>query len=236
MDLLPTPHSVCPRCGISKSAEAFPPTYGAGKFPRRRMCLECRNASDRDKHARWEEAHPEEALERYRRYYLANNESRRARWHNDPVYKERNRQAVNRYRGRNRELLANKSRERWRSIRTAVISKYGGCCACCKEQHYEFLAVDHVKGGGTRARKIDSASTSLLYRRLFKTNECLPDFRILCHNCNQAYGLYGYCPHATIADPEDGGMLDVCGFDTATPALIADFVGGGAVTIPGEPE
>lgn len=28
----------------------------------------------------------------------------------------------------------------------------------------------------------------------------------------------------TIADPEDGGMLDVVGFDTATPQLIADFM------------
>jgi len=27
----------------------------------------------------------------------------------------------------------------------------------------------------------------------------------------------------TIADPEDAGMLDVVGFDTATPPLIADF-------------
>ena len=30
----------------------------------------------------------------------------------------------------------------------------------------------------------------------------------------------------TIADPEDGGMLDVVGFDAAAPALIADFAGG----------
>jgi 60 kDa SS-A/Ro ribonucleoprotein len=27
----------------------------------------------------------------------------------------------------------------------------------------------------------------------------------------------------TIADPNDGGMLDVVGFDSATPNLIADF-------------
>ena len=27
----------------------------------------------------------------------------------------------------------------------------------------------------------------------------------------------------TIADPSDGGMLDVVGFDTATPQVIADF-------------
>lgn len=31
----------------------------------------------------------------------------------------------------------------------------------------------------------------------------------------------------TIADPNDPGMLDVVGFDTSTPAIIADFVGGG---------
>lgn len=30
----------------------------------------------------------------------------------------------------------------------------------------------------------------------------------------------------TIADPTDGGNLDVCGFDTATPQLITDFVAG----------
>ena len=28
----------------------------------------------------------------------------------------------------------------------------------------------------------------------------------------------------TIADPDDAGMLDVVGFDTATPQVIADFV------------
>jgi 60 kDa SS-A/Ro ribonucleoprotein len=27
----------------------------------------------------------------------------------------------------------------------------------------------------------------------------------------------------TIADPNDSGMLDVVGFDTATPSIIADF-------------
>ena len=28
-----------------------------------------------------------------------------------------------------------------------------------------------------------------------------------------------------IADPEDGGMLDVAGFDAAGPQVVADFVG-----------
>jgi 60 kDa SS-A/Ro ribonucleoprotein len=30
----------------------------------------------------------------------------------------------------------------------------------------------------------------------------------------------------SIADPEDAGMLDVVGFDTATPAFMADFARG----------
>ncbi len=29
----------------------------------------------------------------------------------------------------------------------------------------------------------------------------------------------------SIADPDDAGMLDVIGFDTATPSLIAEFIG-----------
>jgi 60 kDa SS-A/Ro ribonucleoprotein len=28
----------------------------------------------------------------------------------------------------------------------------------------------------------------------------------------------------SIADPDDGGMLDVVGFDTSAPALMADFI------------
>lgn len=30
----------------------------------------------------------------------------------------------------------------------------------------------------------------------------------------------------TIADPDDGGMLDVTGFDASAPQVIADFAGG----------
>jgi hypothetical protein len=33
-------------------------------------------------------------------------------------------------------------------------------------------------------------------------------------------------PDNAIADPADGGMLDVVGFDTATPQLIAGFARG----------
>ena len=40
----------------------------------------------------------------------------------------------------------------------------------------------------------------------------------------------------SIADPNDGGMLDIVGFDAAAPQLIADFATGGRADIPPEPE
>jgi hypothetical protein len=59
----------------------------------------------------------------------------------------------------------------------------------------EFLAIDHIGGGGTKHRKSFGRGSSL-YRWLEKSG--LPGgFRVLCHNCNMAIGFYGYCPHKT---------------------------------------
>lgn len=40
----------------------------------------------------------------------------------------------------------------------------------------------------------------------------------------------------SIADPADGGMLDVVGFDAAVPSIIADFVRGGGSSVNGSEE
>ena len=159
------------------------------------MCLDCRNKADEEKHRRWAEAHPEEAKERYRRYDERHKEARRARWHNNPEYKERNKQAARRYKEKNRDKVLVAVRQRWRKIRETVIAKYGGGCACCGEARYEFLCLDHVNGGGTKIRRADKSAIAKLYRLLALEDGVLPDYRVLCHNCNQAYGLYGYCPH-----------------------------------------
>lgn len=80
-------------------------------------------------------------------------------------------------------------KRRWR-----VLSHYGGRCACCGEDKYEFLAIDHINGGGTQHRAKEKISN--LDRWLINNN--FPEgFRILCHNCNMAIGLYGYCPHTS---------------------------------------
>jgi hypothetical protein len=84
-------------------------------------------------------------------------------------------------------------------IRALVLEHYGNCCACCGEDHAEFLCVDHVKGDGSQHRKImNFHSGQQIYRWLVRND--FPDgFRLLCWNCNASLGIRGYCPH----HPED---------------------------------
>lgn len=87
---------------------------------------------------------------------------------------------------------SSRSAKRRRTERELVVATYGGCCACCGETQYEFLAIDHVHGGGSKEFKESGVTTlaSVVIREGF------PDrFRLLCHNCNMARGLYGACPH-----------------------------------------
>jgi len=79
-----------------------------------------------------------------------------------------------------------------------LIERYGGACVCCDETRLEFLAIDHVDGGGTKERS--QMRPHEYYRRLLDAPRPLPGYRMLCHNCNAALGLYGYCPHQARAD------------------------------------
>lgn len=82
--------------------------------------------------------------------------------------------------------------KRHRELREQAFAGYGGECQCCGENTFEFLAIDHVNGGGRKDR--ENNSTYQIARRVIKEN--FPDdYRILCHNCNQAMGWYGFCPH-----------------------------------------
>ena len=46
--------------------------------------------------------------------------------------------------------------------RLQALAHYGGECACCGEKRTEFLAIDHINGGGIKHRKeIDRKSTRL---------------------------------------------------------------------------
>lgn len=80
-------------------------------------------------------------------------------------------------------------------------------CACCGEKHLEFLSIDHINGGGNKHRQKEGYAR--IYRWL-RQHDYPDGYRVLCHNCNQSIGLYGYCPHAnepkTEIKPEDKGL------------------------------
>lgn len=83
-----------------------------------------------------------------------------------------------------------------------IIEHYGGKCECCGESTYEFLSIDHINGDGHKhlvnGRKLGGFN---LYNYLITHNfECEFDLRLLCHNCNQSLGIYGFCPHGGLTE------------------------------------
>lgn len=111
---------------------------------------------------------------------------------------------------RRRERLTEEERQAHReyqnaynaNLRRTVLTYYGGDpaeCACCGEQQIEFLAIDHINGGGGQHRReiggpSGNAGGATLARWL-KRNGYPDGFRVLCHNCNFSRGHYGACPH-----------------------------------------
>ena len=79
--------------------------------------------------------------------------------------------------------------------RWLVLIHYGGNppkCACCDETRYEFLTIDHINGGGKQhLKKIGWHIARWLIKNNYPSG-----FRVLCLNCNFAFGHYGYCPHS----------------------------------------
>ncbi len=105
------------------------------------------------------------------------------------------REWVKRDREKRPELYREKSRRQGRELREQVIAAYGGACACCREDRVEFLALDHIDGGGAEHRRRASRGGRAVYREVRAAGFPKDKFRLLCHNCNMSRGFYGYCPH-----------------------------------------
>jgi hypothetical protein len=82
-----------------------------------------------------------------------------------------------------------------RKARDRVFEAYGWVCACCGEDRYEFLQVDHINGDGAdhrrrvvahRPKKDGGALASL--RDIIKNGFPKDLVQILCANCNRAKG------------------------------------------------
>jgi hypothetical protein len=80
-------------------------------------------------------------------------------------------------------------------VRAAVFTAYGNKCACCGESRWQFLAVDHINGGGRKHIQENGLSYGSKFYRWLIRNEFPEGYRLLCHNCNTARGHWGFCPH-----------------------------------------
>lgn len=100
---------------------------------------------------------------------------------------------VARYRHEHREEINLQRRRKQRERKEDVIDHLGGECACCHENRVMFLAVDHINGGGNR--HLQEIGSGALYITVQREGYDSTKYRVLCHNCNNALGSYGFCPH-----------------------------------------
>ncbi len=106
------------------------------------------------------------------------------------IYQERH---LNKLKKENPEFLQQKSRFYRYNFRKKVILGYGGKCACCGENQYEFLAVDHVDNNGKQDRQ-EKKNTYRILRYILE-NKFPKEYQVLCHNCNLSKAFHKYCPH-----------------------------------------
>lgn len=142
-------------------------------------------------HARYRK-NPETAKEAARLFRLRHPEK----------IKEWNKRAARRFQERwlqmtneEKEIIRQYQRDYGQRIKIEVFRHYSdGKCECCKENRIEFLSIDHMDGGGTKHRKMLRKSGQRFCLWL-KKNAYPIGYRVLCFNCNQSLGIYGYCPH-----------------------------------------
>lgn len=82
-----------------------------------------------------------------------------------------------------------------KNLKNEVFAQYNGyICTCCGETIEEFLAIDHINGGGTKHRaEVGSGGTN--FYRWLKKNNYPKGYQVLCANCNWGRKICGECPH-----------------------------------------
>ena len=97
------------------------------------------------------------------------------------------------------KVLRDSAKKYRAGLKAQVMFAYGGSrpvCACCGEAHLEFLAVDHIHGGGNAHRREIKATFGSMFYKWLVDNRFPEGFQLLCHNCNFAKS-HGdcLCPH-----------------------------------------
>jgi hypothetical protein len=148
---------------------------------------------------------------------------------------EKNREYQRSYRVENAEqlrLLKERRKAMWKSsakeyqreyarqyaakYRNEVLKMYGGKCECCGESTPEFMEIDHKNNDGAQHRK-ECQGGHAFYKWLVKNGCPREQFRLLCSNCNNCRGRYGYCPHEKQRSLPENQFLSEGGQTTAPP-------------------
>ena len=111
------------------------------------------------------------------------NEKRRKYHHK---HREHALAMLRKYRDEHKDEYNSRRNERKRKIRLECLKRYSSeeiKCVLCGENHVEFLAIDHINGGGNKHRKEIGGGSDSSYAWL-KKNNFPPGFRVLCNNCN----------------------------------------------------
>ena len=169
----------CKKCGIEKPLTSFARNLRCleGFTHQCRTCLNeymmeryrANQIPSKEANARWKFRNPDKLRESKRKTRLKHLESRKA---SEKVYRDR--------------------------VRMETLIHYGGnppYCACCKENHIQFLALDHINGGGSAHMRSIPGGGGTSFIMWLRRNNFPPGFQVLCHNCNCAKGFYGSCPH-----------------------------------------
>ena|SRR3990167_2533984 len=130
-------------------------------------------------------------------YYLKNKEKiRKERKQNYIRNIEKMREKGRQQYQKHKERFKKASHLYGKKIKNEILSHYSSPspkCACCAESLMEFLAIDHINPKGAYGHKKGISGISLYL--WIRKNGFPQGFRVLCHNCNQSLGFYGYCPH-----------------------------------------
>lgn len=93
---------------------------------------------------------------------------------------------------------AERERARYAALRVAILTAYGGKCACCNEATQAFLELDHINGDGAQHRRLLGRGSKAIYGAVRAKGFPRESFQVLCANCNQGKKRCGgVCPHRT---------------------------------------
>ena len=128
------------------------------------------------------------------------------------------------------------AKNKYIKFKASVLSAYspGLACALCGENNFEFLALDHINGGGVQDMKRHGGHSSLWCA--LKRNDFPDGYRVLCHNCNHKQRIFNldvnsqdYKERIKIRSDvigHYGGKCACCG-DNELEVLCIDHINGG---------